>query len=208
VTIKATAVLGYQLEGKQMSMIAMVGAHGTGKTTLITALARVIPGPVATVQGIPRRLINEGYSFGERVNLDAVAAYFTEQRRQEDEAVRAHVSTLLTERTLIDAVAYERANVRVFNRMVISADARRFLAQVAIDHINNYHLLVYCPILFALEDDGVRGASTEYQRAVDLELQELITNCGIRAPSISVSGPTQTRVQQVLSAVASLEHSR
>ncbi|GIF02769.1 AAA family ATPase [Actinoplanes siamensis] len=181
-----------------MLRMAVMGAHGTGKTTLVSQLSKILQKPVVTVQGIPRQLIREGYKFGDNLELDAVAAYFTEQRRREVDGQRLRAATLLTERTLLDAVAYERANRSMFGRGCFSADLSAFMTRVAFDHLNTFDLVAYCPILFPLEDDGIRGGSEEYQRSVDRELRSLLASESIDVPTTVVTGPVQQRVRQIL----------
>ncbi|WP_430495933.1 AAA family ATPase [Micromonospora trifolii] len=184
-----------------MLRMAVMGAHGTGKSTLVSALARALESPVVTVQGIPRNLMRSGYRFGENLRLDSVAAYFVEQRRHEIEGRRRGAATLLTERTLLDAVAYERANRSMHGRGCFSADMSAFMERVAFDHVNTFDRLVYCPILFPLEDDGVRGGSEEYQQSVDHELRALVMSDAVDSPVMVVGGTVEQRVAQVLEAL-------
>jgi predicted ATPase len=172
--------------------IILTGAQGTGKTTLMNALAKDdirtishirktaeangIDMSVATKDGqnlffntLKKELKSKDSYISDR-GLTCVAAYTFEQ------AVAGNISETVANKQYIDIVKFYDSNPDV--------------------------LTVYVPIEFAIEDDGVRSIDTEKQAKIDYLIKNLL-DCA-KIPYITVHGSVEERVAQVENALANL----
>ncbi len=60
---------------------------------------------------------------------------------------------------------------------------------------NPYDLVVYVPVEFPMEKDGVRPESERYRREIDEAILTILTNS--KVPYVKVSGTVEERVAQV-----------
>lgn len=186
-------------QGRQASQlrVAICGAHSTGKTTLINAMRQIRP-EVEVIGGVVRGLIRRGYRFGLETDMESMMAYACAQFEQERRAASSAAPVILSDRVLLDGVAYVQANQGwVGAKQWKSRLQIKFLRAVAEQELMFYDAVVHVPIEFPLEDDDVRPTSEEYQRRVDDRLRLLTDSISEQLPIRRVSGTLEQRLEQL-----------
>lgn len=177
--------------------IAFTGAHGTGKTTLCEELRPKLSATVS--REVPRVIadtVNDDEFFrrGNNSPLRQLLIFF--YQATEDRFLGDGGAVILHDRTMIDHLAYTSVLFPDFAKTVeflaLSAAARRWLGQ--------YDLIFKVPIEFPPVDDGVREADTNFQAAIDAEIDRLYLESTIEP--IRVSGSIAERVQFILDHLA------
>lgn len=145
----------------------VVGAHGTGKTTLVNDMKERGWGPVLG-QNIRRRIHEE---WNIPINQDATT-------RTQSMMTLLHYGELcksygyISDRGLIDVVSYTKYQVdqekikmsELIHEYTLLRDfERRYPSKI---------VYIYCPIEFHIEGDGLRCEDVNYQRAIDNNIKE------------------------------------
>lgn len=168
--------------------VAFSGTHRTGKTTLVEALAGVLP--TYEVIDEPYRLLeDEGYEFADPPSVED----YERQLRVSIEMLAAAPADALFDRCALDFVAYARAVDDDF-------DINDWLDDIR-DSVARLDLLVVVPIearivLPSHEDRRLRQRVDERLRALALD-----DPYGFEVETLEVSGSTDERVRQVLRAM-------
>lgn len=175
-----------------MYRIAVSGAHGVGKTTLATSLAKELGLPLI---GEVAREVAQGFGFkttGEimasnpgKKTLYQINVFYT-QIKTEKGRKRGFVS----DRSVFDNLAYS-----LFYGLYSTVS---YLLDEAVAHSRNYSLIVYCPIPTSdgPADDGFRLTDKESQTQVDKILRGLVEQA--RCPVIWLSRDRDIWLDQVL----------
>ena len=187
----------------QYDRIILIGAHGTGKSTLAQGLSELLGFPV--VESVAREFkkdmqyLEEAKVFDPRIsklqlkdaqqNVICSMSYWDFMRW-----VKAEVPCIMT-RCPLDTLAYamtdkEVTNSTYKNNLIILKENPEFMEAI------HKSMFVYLPIEFGLEDDGVRPTDKEYQKHVDRAMRQLIYRFEI-APLV-VTGTVEERIEQVL----------
>lgn len=176
--------------------IAISGAHGVGKTTLIRALGNSVPG-VHIVGNVMRTLSSQGVPIASQSTPDTMVRYLEVQLSQEREPSDCKV--LCSDRILADGVAYVRASARLgVATYPWTAGELSLLAAAARLHASTFDFHIRIPIEFDLHTgDPHHSHGREFQRAVDLELANLIDE---RWPTrvLEISGNERDRLAALL----------
>lgn len=175
-----------------MYRIAVSGAHGVGKTTLATSLAKELGLPLI---GEVAREVARDFGFKTTREIAAsnpgkktlyqISVFYT-QIKAEKGRKRGFVS----DRSAFDCVAYSA---------LYGLDAvAGCLLDEAVGHSENYSLVVYCPVpcLDSPADDGFRLTDKESQIQVDEILRGLLEQA--RCPVMWLSRDRDTWLNQVL----------
>jgi predicted ATPase len=173
--------------------IAVSGAHRTGKTTLIAALAEALPG--WTVVDEPYcQLEDEGYEMEEMPSVED----FERQLERAIEGLEVSEGDHLFDRCPADIAAYLLTHPDAEGFDLDDWLPRMEAAMAKLD------LIVFVPIE---EPDRVAIERHEaaLRRRVDEELREILCNdrWGFGGEVLEVSGPTTARVRQVLAWIGS-----
>jgi nicotinamide riboside kinase len=176
--------------------IAVCGSHSSGKTTLISLMKDAVSS-LLVIGGVVRHLVDSGYHYGMQTDATAIMKYITCQFAEEDIAEREHPRVIVSDRVILDGLAYVTANQGVTGRAQWSDVPFEFLHSLASRHIRSYDLLVYVPVEFGLVEDEYRPAEVEYQLEVDLALQKVIGDL-VSIPVVRVTGEPTQRLEQVL----------
>jgi predicted ATPase len=169
--------------------IAVGGTHGTGKTTLVEALAPHLPG-YAVIDEPYRQLEDEGEAFAER----PAAEDFERQLERAITCLEESDANSLFDRCPADLLAYLES----------VDDADRVDLPVWIDRARpamaQLDLVVFVGIESPdrIDADGLRFR--RLRRDVDDALREIVLDdrWSFGVPAIEVTGSTEDRVSQVL----------
>lgn len=168
--------------------VAFSGTHRTGKTTLVEALAGVLP--TYEVVDEPYRLLeDEGYEFADPPSVED----YERQLRVAIELLAEAPADALFDRCALDFVAYAQAIDDDF-------DIKDWLDDIR-DSVARLDLVVVVPIearivLPSHEDRRLRQRVDERLRALALD-----DRYGFEVETLEVSGSTDERVRQVLRAM-------
>ena len=186
---------------QQMSVptrtIAFVGAHGTGKTTLINALrTRLNKGGMAVTvtQEVPRKIcarVNDLEFFRRDKNtLVRQMLILVAQMTLESEPTSA---LRLTDRTILDHWAYTKLLFsQDLNQNQISEPLSYFIERYC---SAAYNKICYIPPEFPPIDDGTRESSSRFQLEVDDMIRVLLADFSINYETVRGSVPE--RLEQV-----------
>lgn len=192
-------VQAYQNRAEQsIEHIILIGAHGTGKSTLANALSKELDIPVTESIARATKQIFEGVE-DPRIELIKQNAMCSMSRwdfnRWKD------VPNIMT-RCPLDTLAYTSVMVKYHDTpeydylQMMRYHNEEFKNDPVAREIMKHSLFVYIPIEFAIENDGVRPTDVEYQKQVDQAMRELIYGFGITP--IVATGTVEERVKTVL----------
>jgi len=167
-------------------MIALIGTHGVGKTTLLEALSKIKPDLIVT-DGTSRVVRNFNEEIGGKLSdRDQQLLINRISDSQWDNQIKT--DNLFTTRTPLDHYAYSSAL-----HMYDYAGERKSLF---VDSDYNKVKFFYIPIEFELEDDGVRYTDKEFQKQIDKILVSLIEELDISV--IKLTGSVDDRLETLL----------
>ena len=186
--------------------IAFVGAHGTGKTTLVNALEEhfnsrgiqshttpEVPRIICDSLGDPEFFRRENNTF-----LKQLLLLIGQPIYEGATSSAADSSITLCDRSIIDHWAY---TINLFSEQVAQNEHILIPISNFIErHCRSYSHLFYVPIEFAPEDDGVREEDAEFQAKIDKEIINLLQQFDI--PYHSVSGSVPQRVDKVVNTLS------
>jgi nicotinamide riboside kinase len=178
----------------QTKLCPVVGAHGTGKSTLLRALAQSSLGSqIAIGQEIPRLICDaaERPDYYQRANNT-----FAKQIHLLFEQLATEVDYQLTkqrivvlDRSLIDHFAYTKVLFeRELQETCLGAIIKNRLSKLC----PRYATIFYIPIEVPLIADGTREGDDEFQRAVDREISSLLSE--LFPNYIDVAGTVEARL--------------
>ena len=169
--------------------IALTGAHGTGKTTLINAATKRLGANhhIEACSEVPRLLIDEARdnTFFQRGNNTFIrqtiimAAQFEEESRLSKNAP----DILLCDRTVIDHWAYTET---LFSNECREVEGRLWKLLV-LRWLETYDLILKLPIEFGIVANGVREGDIAFQKEIDAQIDRLYREAGTDVKTISGS---------------------
>jgi len=176
--------------------ILLVGAHGTGKTTLAKEIQKLFP-YCEIIDGIHREAKEEGFQINQ--TSDTVSQIETVQRYLQK--VCGKVSFISVD-NIIRQTAYAICNK--LPEPVI--DLMKRLCQIEKEQFADF--VFYIPVEFPLEKDGVREEDIQFQKDVDNEIRNLLNHFyvtgGIENSVIHfhleymiITGSIENRIEQV-----------
>lgn len=169
--------------------ICFTGAHSTGKTTLLNYLRNNYSlDDSYYITEVARKIINRGFSLGMNATSESYFNFINDQLCEEELAKNKKL--VFSDRSIIDTVGYAKANIKTGCSKV-----KEYVVQ-ALEKIwqlerQYFDLYVYFPIEFQLIDDGFRDLDLDYQKCVDTEIKNLLTNAGINF--IELKGTIENR---------------
>lgn len=167
-------------------MIALIGSHGVGKTTLLKHLS----------QARPDLIVEDGDSRLVRAYNKEIGNTLTKKEEQllinrlSDKNWPSQVRNekLCLTRTPLDHWAYSLS----FGWTEFCEERKALLKKTDLSKIKFF----YIPIEFPLEDDGVRYTDNSYQKTIDSFLKDLIEYWRIDATILS--GTVEERLKKLL----------
>jgi len=181
--------------------LALSGAHGTGKTTLINAVYDELQSTrkIEVCREVPRvigEVVGDKEYFRRGNNSELRQSTIFLYQVMEDFFVQSRAEILLSDRTMVDHLAYTEILFPEFagtsEYSVLSGAVQRWLSTY--DHV------IKVPIEFQVEDDGTREADLGFQREIDTKIDELYAGFGISP--LLVTGTVSDRTSQVLAVIA------
>lgn len=180
--------------------LALTGAHGTGKTTLLGKLTDLLrQGGITADQSLEvPRLICESVGDPEffrrgKNSLTKQCMILLGQASQDCLLARSGATVHLFDRTLLDHWAY---TLHLFRDDREMAYARPVIERLVRSHMSNYDEVFLLRPEFPPIDDGTREGDVEFQQAIDLVIFEHLTSWAI--PFRILSGAPDARAQSVL----------
>ena len=188
---------------QQIDRIILIGAHGTGKTTLANALSKVIDTPV--VESVAREFFKDWKFLEDCEMINPKAGRVRTAEAKQNiicsmsrwdfmRWVNADVPVIMT-RCPLDTLAYGFADPLVSDNLMntnveILKESQEFCNAI------EKSLFIYLPIEFAIEDDGVRPMDKMFQKNVDTCMRKLMYEFHI-APLV-VTGSVEERMKAIL----------
>ena len=174
---------------KQKKRIILTGAQGTGKTTLMNALA---------ADGT--RTISHIRKHAAEHNIDITTASVAGQKeffkslKKELSSKRNYISDRGL--TCVAAYTFEKAIAGDISRKISD---KQYVDIIKFHNDNPDILIVYLPIEFEVEDDGVRSVDKAFQMKIDFLIKNLLDTAKI--PYITATGTVEERVAQIEAAL-------
>lgn len=183
--------------------IIMIGAHGTGKSTLANEIGKMMGCNV--VESIAREMrivfnrMEIPTSAENDIRKQDALCHLAEWdfRRWKDETVimtRCPLDTLAY--TMATYTSHEWVSPKIGDgfKAIIDNYTNRWMSDKELMEMFENSLFVYLPIEFGIEDDGVRPVDRKYQELVDAAMRQLMGAFGIKP--LVVSGTVEERVEQ------------
>lgn len=193
------------LVGEEQLKIVMLGAHGTGKSTLANALSEELDIPV--VESIAR-IFNRSTSYikdtfpvnehwkAELINQEILCdASIWDFKRWKD------VNAIFT-RTPLDTLAYtmygtpEWKNSKKYWDKLLQDKMDEVKNDETIINMLHNSICIYIPIEFEIEADGLRPIGKQYQMDIDENMRKLIRE--FELDPIVVTGSVEERKNTIL----------
>ncbi len=144
--------------------IAIVGADGTGKSTLFTRLQNHYGSKLAYIGSVASNVIAKGYPLGK----NASTASYVELNRQyvcKLNEVFSQACPYVSDRSLLDAYCYAQVNRRL-PRPQIPDSFIEFLEAHWHHELNFVCLYLVCPAEFKPPDNGIRDTDEHYRQQI------------------------------------------
>ncbi|OYQ33773.1 hypothetical protein CHU95_15680 [Niveispirillum lacus] len=180
-----------------MLRIAFTGPHGTGKTTLIKAIAPqlVSVGRVTICREAPRLIIEklgDSEFFRRENNKPSRQALIFLEHLMEERRAESNVDVVISDRTLVDHLAY---TLSLFPETANSPEVKIY-ENLAFESLTTYDAIFQLPIEFFPEDDGVRESDTLFQRQIDDKITSLYSKS--KTIPVVIRGSVNERANQVI----------
>jgi predicted ATPase len=175
--------------------VALTGAHGVGKTTLLSRLSQVLEVPNAVCREVPRLIIESASDehFFRRGNNSPLRQFLILFYQLVEEDTRAREAALvLSDRTLVDHLAY---TVALFPDIESTSEYAALMAAVR-TWLPQYDLILKVPIEFPVSDDGVREGDVQFQRQIDQRIDALYRQ--LHVEPIDVRGTVEQRTTRAV----------
>ncbi len=184
--------------------IVITGTHGTGKSTLVAALAdhyRAQGLAVEIKREFGRRYVD--YT-GDAKRLQPGASSPARQIislfhdvQEEYRAMAAGPDIVICDRGIVDSLTYSLAVGEVYDAVDMA-----FTRGLINDHVKTYDLVIRVPVEFPMHYDGVRPDDVAFQTFIDAEMAKEWRDAG--AALRTVQGTVEQRVAQVAGMVGPL----
>lgn len=171
--------------------MALIGSHGTGKTSVVNRLAEITKIPV--IEELARNYdmntldMNEYKFFQKQLLLEQIKA---------EMALKLSNGSFISDRSTVDNMAYFLLK---FESVLPHEEITRYV-DIAIKNALLYDYLFYIPIEIPLDSsDDFRFKSESFQREVDDKILHIIKL--FELPVITVSGSLEERVSTILEVI-------
>lgn len=162
--------------------IAVVGAHGTGKTTVCREIAQILK--YNYIPDIVAEAFRLKFTINEETPPESQFWILSKQLELE----RNTPESWVMEKSLWDNVIYGSFSIK--DKEVLS------VIQKIVDANAKYDFVFYLPIEFPISDDGLRSLNVDFQRFVDQQLLEYLSKHKIKYHKLT--GDIDNRVNQAI----------
>ena len=171
---------------KQKKRVILTGAQGTGKTTLMNELAKDGTRTLSVARDTAEA---NGWTAENGTNEEYQKALFSDLKKE-----LSSKKSYISDRGLscVAAYTFEKA---IAGEIAKETADKQYIDIVKFAEANPDALLVYVPIEFPVEDDGVRSTDEAHRAAIDFLIRNILETSGI--PYITVHGSVEERRQQV-----------
>jgi nicotinamide riboside kinase len=153
--------------------MGLVGADGTGKTTLLNALREHYSDRITWITEIARGVIGRGYPLGKAANQDSYIELIHDQFAAVLNASNSG-APFLSDRTVLDAYCYSVVNSGL-PRPFVTSPFIHFLRTMWLVESQYYAFYFYLRPEFGIVPDGTRETDEQYQKAIDQQLISTLT---------------------------------
>jgi nicotinamide riboside kinase len=164
--------------------IAIVGSHGTGKTTLAKALAEKLK-----LNYIPDIVREEAAKKGFTINENTPPEVQLWLVMRQWELEKNTPESWIADKSLFDYLVY--GNLALRDEEVKNA------IKIVVERNAKYDYVFYLPIEFPMEVDLLRSQNEEFRREVDRRYKAYIDSSGIKY--ITLSGSVEKRIKLAMS---------
>ena len=148
--------------------VAIIGAHGTGKTTLARGLAQALDMHLIDEAA---RIVAHDLGYTPATIPDELAVVFQQAILDEQIDEEAARDAWVSDRSVVDNMAYLVAQVERLNIPVATVLDYHRRAYPRLEH---YDALVFVPIMFELELDGERHADVAFQDLIEETILDIL----------------------------------
>ena len=183
--------------------IILIGAHGTGKTTLANKLKELLG--ITVVESVSRefhkdmKYLEDNGILDKRVSkvatVSALQNIICSMSRWDYMRWIDVDEVVIMTRCPLDTLAYAKADDDV-NPIIYTANEKILKDNKEFMDSLKTSLFVYLPIEFGIEDDGTRPIDKEFQKKVDQAMRELMYEFQITP--LVVTGTVKERVEQII----------
>lgn len=175
---------------KKNTRIILTGAQGTGKTTLMNALAK---DGIKTLSIARETAVETGWT-PEQGHTEEYQKKLYSNMRKALSSKKSYIS----DRGLSCVAAYTFSSALDGNIAKEVADGQ-YMELVEFHNDNPDVLLAYLPVEFEIEPDGVRNVDPDDQAKIDFLIKNILETSGVNY--ITVTGTVEERVKQIENAL-------
>jgi predicted ATPase len=174
-----------------MKTIVVTGTHAVGKTSLCNRLLETLSKTreVKMIPEMARILIAKGIPLNDKASEFAIVSYIAEYLRHSRETTAEFI---ISDRSVFDLFAY----ISLSRPDDVRNEYFRLAEEVVFQEVRRVDAYVYVPIEFEMQLDDVRPSDTQYQRAVDHKIQDLLRFFGAKV--LTASGTLEERADVVM----------
>lgn len=162
--------------------IAIIGSHGTGKTTLGQLLSQRLR--FNFIPDVAREAHQKKFTINERTPPETQFWILSKQLELE----RNTEQPWICEKCLLDNLVYAAFSIK-------DQEIHRVLEKIIFANAN-YDLIFYLPIEFPLVADGLRSLDPKFQKAIDREYRRLLKENKIKV--VRLKGSVDERFHKAL----------
>jgi len=142
--------------------IALIGTHGTGKTTLLYSLAAELKKKGIDVGMVSETARKCPLPINRNTSFDAQLWIMTAQISKELETLKKY-GHVICDRSVLDAYVYA----------LVAGCSHRIMEKIADTWIGSYDVLFKLPIIYPLQADKTRPADKKFQEDID-EVMDIV----------------------------------
>lgn len=165
--------------------IAVIGSHGTGKTTICRGLAKKF-----RLNYIPD-IVAEAFRLKFPINESTPPETQLWILSKQLELERNTPEHWIMEKSLWDNIIYGEFSIK-------DTSVTKVIKEI-VEKNASYDLVFYCPIEFPIPDDGLRSLNKNFQEAIDSSFRQYLNRHKIQF--IELHGDEQTRLNYASSLI-------
>ena len=170
--------------------IHLVGAHGTGKTTILNHYKDA---GYNVITEIVRNLAKEGVNINEMGDIEGQKTIFKTYKK-----LLKSKKGYISDRGLADVLSYTFSHAIAENNE--NGQLKKLADKQYIDAVKFYKdnpdiIICYFPIEFPVVDDGVRSTNEEFRAMIDFLIKNFLETAEL--PFVTITGTVEERIAQI-----------